>query len=73
MDFKRFKQSKFTTKFTPSVSDDGQRLCSNSYSIGATAQNEIHASDIGQGEISAVGDMSIEVEVQWPDAHSDDG
>jgi hypothetical protein len=44
-----------------------------SNSIGAAAQDEVHAAYVGHSEITAIGDVPVEVKIERPDAHADDG
>jgi hypothetical protein len=44
-----------------------------SHSIGTAAQDEVHAAYVGHSEITAVGDVPVEVKIERPDAHADDG
>ena len=43
------------------------------HTISAAAKHVVHATDIGQGEIAAIGDMPVEIQIQRPDTQPNDG
>ncbi|AZC95064.1 hypothetical protein C4K28_2336 [Pseudomonas chlororaphis subsp. piscium] len=73
MDLEDFEQLQFPAELAPHITDDRHRPVAQGHAVGAAAQDEVHAPEIGQGEVAAVGDVQVEVEVERPDAHAHDG
>ena len=70
MHLEYLEQLQFPTELAPGIADYRHRLVTQRHAKGARAQHKIHASHIGQGEIPAIGDMPVQVQVQRPDTHA---
>ncbi|MNI33448.1 hypothetical protein D3C73_873980 [compost metagenome] len=72
VDFEGLEQFQFTAELAPGIAHDRHRLVPQRHPKSATAQYVVHAADVGQGEVAAIGDMAVEVQVGWPYAQAND-